>query len=297
MKKLKVLDLFSGIGGFSLGLEKTGGFETIAFSEIDEFPKKTLQKNFPNVVNLGDVTKIDFSTVEADVICGGFPCTDISIASKTGDGIYGKRSGLWNEYFRAIGVIRPRYCIIENVFGLLGRGLEKVLHDLAQIGYDATWTVIDSQYTGVPQRRRRVYILGVRDGIPYNSDIFQLAERDRKECRSKVESFKQSIKWNFKESEGDRHTFAYFTRQRSNEFACAGVSSTLTKRDYKDFTDIVLQNGLLRRVTPLERLRLQGFPDDWFPNGSETEKFMYNGMTVPAVTWIGKRLLDYERQV
>ena len=99
MEKLKVLDLFSGIGGFSLGLERTGGFETVAFCEIEGFCQKVLNKHWPDVPIYEDVRNIDYDGT-VDVICGGFPCQDISIAGK-GAGIEGEKSGLWKDRLRS----------------------------------------------------------------------------------------------------------------------------------------------------------------------------------------------------
>ena len=294
---LKVYDMFAGIGGFSLAFQQAGNYEITANAEIDKYPSEVLKKNFPSIPNFGDVTKITYQPNQFDVIIGGFPCTDISIASKTKDGIYGKRSILWKEFFRAVTEVRPRYCVIENVFMLLRRGLNTILSDLAKIGYDATYTTIDAQFLGTPQRRRRVYILGVRDGIPANTDIFQLGERSTDECERKVQSLKESFTWNFEQSEKREQAFAYFTRQRSDEFAGCGVSSTLMKRDYKDFTDVVVSNGKIRRVTPTERLRLMGFPDDWhLANASDTDKYKYCGMHVPSVKYIAECLNKYHKE-
>lgn len=294
--KLKVFDMFSGIGGFSLGLERTGHFETKCFAEIEPFPIETLKKNWPHVENIGDVSAIDFKNFDVDVICGGFPCTDISIASKSKDGIYGKRSGLWKEFFRAIDEARPRYVLIENVFALLGRGLNTILQDLAACGYDATYTMLDSKYFGVPQRRRRVYILGVRDGIPASADPFQFGQRSSAEHTLKVQAFDRGFEWDFTQSEGVAKPFAFFTRQRSDQFSCIGLSGTLAKRDYKSYSDLVLQDGVIRRVVPEERMLLQGFPKDWLADGSDIDKFKANGMTVPVVEWIGHRLYEFHQQ-
>ena len=119
---LTVLDLFSGIGGFSLGLERTGGFRTVAFCEIEDYPRKVLDKHWPGVPCHPDVTKLRGDDVgPVDVICGGFPCQDISLAG-AGAGLAGERSGLWREYARLIGELRPRYAIIENVSSLVSGG-------------------------------------------------------------------------------------------------------------------------------------------------------------------------------
>jgi DNA (cytosine-5)-methyltransferase 1 len=157
------LDLFSGIGGFSLGLERSGGFKTVAFCEIEPFCRRVLAKHWPGVPCYDDVRSLtteslsrDGITVEA--ICGGFPCQDISTAGK-GAGIDGKRSGLWTQYARIIGEIQPRYVIVENVSALLGRGIDRVLGDLVSLGYDAEWHCIPASYVGAPHRRDRVWIV------------------------------------------------------------------------------------------------------------------------------------------
>jgi len=156
---LKVLDLFSGIGGFSLGLERTGGFETVAFCEIDPFCRRVLAKHWPHVRQFEDVTKLKGEDVgPVDVICGGFPCQDISFAGK-GAGLAGERSGLWREYARLIGELRPVHVVVENVAALLSRGLADVLGDLAALGYDAEWHCIPASSVGAPHRRDRVWIV------------------------------------------------------------------------------------------------------------------------------------------
>ena len=164
MKQLAVLDLFSGIGGFSLGLERTGGFKTIQFVEIEPFCQKVLKKHWPEVPCHDDITTYTAPQGFADVICGGFPCQDISTAGK-GAGIEGARSGLWKEYARLIGEIRPRFVLVENVAALLGRGLGVVLGDLAEIGYDAKWHCIPASAVGAPHRRDRVWIVAHADGV------------------------------------------------------------------------------------------------------------------------------------
>lgn len=159
---MNVLDLFSGIGGFSLGLERAG-MRTVAFCEIDPFARGVLAKHWPSVPISNDVTKREFREGEADVICGGFPCQDISLAGG-GAGLAGERSGLWRELLRAIRLVRPRYAIVENVAALLGRGMGTVLGDLAEIGNDAEWHCIPAAAVGAPHRRDRVWIVAHPDG-------------------------------------------------------------------------------------------------------------------------------------
>ncbi len=165
--KLKVLDLFSGIGGFSLGLERTGGFETVAFCEIEDYPRRVLAKHWPSVPIYPDVRELTADTlrrdgIAVDVICGGFPCQDVSFAGKRA-GLEGARSGLWGEYRRLIGELRPRFVIVENVPGLLSLGMGTVLGDLAALGYDATWDCIPACAVGAPHRRDRVWIVAHAD--------------------------------------------------------------------------------------------------------------------------------------
>jgi DNA (cytosine-5)-methyltransferase 1 len=169
--KLRVLDLFSGIGGFSLGLERTGGFETVAFCEIALFPRRVLAKHWPEVPCYDDVRTLTGARLAADgiavdVITGGFPCQDLSVAGKQRGMGEGTRSGLWSEIVRLIGDLRPRYVIVENVAALLagpserrGGWFGRVLGDLAECGYDAEWENIPAGAVGCDHLRERAWFL------------------------------------------------------------------------------------------------------------------------------------------
>lgn len=159
---LNVLDLFSGIGGFSLGLERAG-MRTVAFCEIEPYCRAVLQKHWPDVPIYEDVRSLAGATVAANVICGGFPCQDISEAGQRG-GIEAERSGLWSEYARLVGELRPHYVIVENVADLLGRGMGRVLGDLAALGFDAWWDCLRACDLGAPHIRDRVWIVAYPQG-------------------------------------------------------------------------------------------------------------------------------------
>jgi len=161
--KLKVLDLFSGIGGFSLGLERTGGFETVAFCEVCPKARQVLRKHWQNIPIYEDVKtltseQLESDNIKVDCITAGFPCQDISTAGK-GAGIEGERSGLFYEIIRLANEIRPHYVILENVAALLGRGMDVVLGELSKIGYDAEWHCIPASSIAAPHKRNRVWVI------------------------------------------------------------------------------------------------------------------------------------------
>jgi len=165
MKKLKLLDLFSGIGGFSLGLESTGGFETVAFCEFDKHARLVLNKHWPEIKIHEDVRTLDAKKYKGsvDVVCGGFPCQDVAIAGKKKGITEGERSNLYVEMLRVISECFPRYAIFENVTGLLsgesGRWFAKFLYDLAKVGYDAEWHCIPASQFGANHHRDRVWVI------------------------------------------------------------------------------------------------------------------------------------------
>lgn len=154
---LTVGSLFAGIGGFDLGLERTGGFEVRWQVEIDDYCRRVLERHWPHVRRYGDIRTVT-DVERVDVLCGGFPCQDISNAGKRA-GIDGERSGLWSEYVRIIRLVRPRYVLVENVAALLGRGMGRVLGDLSESGYDAEWETLSGCSLGAPHSRERVFLI------------------------------------------------------------------------------------------------------------------------------------------
>ena len=179
---MRVLDLFSGIGGFALAGQWVWGddHEIVGFCEIDKYCHKVLNKNFPGVPIYEDIQQLngkDFNDI--DLITGGFPCQDISVAGK-GAGIEeGTRSGLWFEMLRIISEVRPRFALIENVPMLTIRGGTRVVADLTKIGYDAEWTIIGADDVGAWHKRKRIWI------VAYPQSKRSLSPRKPKENTSK----------------------------------------------------------------------------------------------------------------
>lgn len=163
--------LFAGIGGIDLGFERAG-MQCKWQVEIDEYCRRVLAKHWPDVERFVDVRDCGkHNLVSVDVICGGFPCQDVSLAGK-GAGINGERSGLWSEFARIIRELRPRIVVVENVPGLLGRGMGRVLGDLAESGYDAEWQSLPAAAFGAPHIRDRVFIVA-----------FDVANSEKWRCR------------------------------------------------------------------------------------------------------------------
>lgn len=153
--------LFTGIGGIDLGLERAG--MRVAWQcESDAYCRRVLARHWPNVPCYEDVRTLT-APARVDVLAGGFPCQDVSTAGQRA-GITGERSGLWVEFARLIRELRPRYVLVENVAGLLPRGMGRVLGDLADVGYDAEWDCIPAAAVGAPHLRARIFILAYPGG-------------------------------------------------------------------------------------------------------------------------------------
>ena len=190
MSKLRVGSLFSGYGGLDLAVMNVLDAEVVWHCEWDDAPSKILEKHFPGVPNYRDVSKVDWAAVEpVDVLTGGFPCQDLSLAGKRAGLKEGTRSGLWSEFANAIEVLKPRLVVIENVRGLLSatahsdveqcawcmgeagdgepvlRALGAVLGDLADLGFDARWTGVRAADAGAPHNRFRVFIVAFPKGL------------------------------------------------------------------------------------------------------------------------------------
>jgi DNA-cytosine methyltransferase len=185
MNKLKLLDLFSGIGGFSLGLESTGYFQTIAFVEKDKFCRQVLQKNFNNIPIEEDIRNVRGSNYAADVITGGFPCQPFSVAGKrkgTADDRY-----LWDETIRVVAECKPRWFIGENVEGLIninnGMVLRQVQTDLEEQGFQVQCIVIPASGIGAWHQRKRIWIVA----YSYNNGSYRSQRNETEQSSNKQE--------------------------------------------------------------------------------------------------------------
>lgn len=253
--------LFSGIGGFDLGFD-CAGMECTWQVEYDAKARSVLGRHWPNVERFEDVRNVGRDNLRpVDLICGGFPCQDVSVAGNRA-GLAGERSGLWFEFHRILDELRPRWVVIENVPGLLssngGRDFATVLRGLVELRYGVTWRVLDSQYFGVAQRRRRVFIVGhLGDGRsaevlfePTSVSRRPPARREKRQGASR--DIAPSIVSNGDAGSGFRdekglvlhqdtgYTVSAFDKQRISEYGSSDVSSTVSARDYKGATDLVV---------------------------------------------------------
>ena len=241
MDKLTGVSLFAGVGGFDLAMERNG-VDVVANVEIDKQCQQVLAKHFPNAKQFSDITDVKGSDLIATgfkpdrgIITGGFPCQDLSVAGKR-RGLAGERSGLFWEIARLIEETQTEWFILENVPGLLtsnkGRDFGVVVGTMADIGYSLAWRVLDAQYFGVPQRRRRVFIVGRRtgDGLSAAEVLFKSEGLRRNTTQSKPQ--------------GKDTTTS--TARSFGQSSFAGYTegpATLTATSYKRPEDNVVVNG------------------------------------------------------
>lgn len=199
--------LFSGIGGLELGLEWAGLGPVAWQVELDPWCRGVLAMHWPDAVRHADVRHVGARNLQpVEVICGGFPCQDISYAGK-GAGLAGARSGLWYEFARIIGELGPRYVVVENVAALLRRGMGEVLGTLSDLGYDAEWSTVTACSVGAPHPRARMFILAhtnreqLGDGGSYSNGEEPYCRRDHHGTRRAVDA--KRTEWP-KESDVDR---------------------------------------------------------------------------------------------
>lgn len=306
--------LFSGIGGFDLGLERAG-FEVAFQCDNDPFCNKVLAKHWPGVKRYDDVrnvgvgrtrdnlagqphvtedssASVEWGRGDVDLICGGFPCQDLSVAGKRA-GLDGARSGLWFEFHRILSELRPTVALIENVPGLLssnqGRDFGVILAGLEQLWPGRWgWAVLDSQHFGVAQRRRRLYVIA----------------GPRRERIAQILSLCESGDWNTQARREAGEDIAATIRGRSsgpgvNEPGRGngiGIQESETMYTLDGTSQHAMhQASGVRRLTPVECERLQGFPDGWTQLDDKTPdgpryKALGNAVSVPVIEYLGRRI-------
>jgi len=239
--KLTGVSLFAGVGGFDLAMERNG-VEVVANVEIDKQCQKVLAKHFPNAKQFSDITDVKGSDLigagfepSRGIITGGFPCQDLSVAGKRA-GLVGERSGLFWEIARLIEETKTEWFILENVPGLLtsnkGKDFGVVIGTMADIGYSLAWRVLDAQHFGVPQRRRRVFIVGRRtgDGLSSAEVLFK----------------SEGLRRNTTQSKQAGQDTATSTARSFGQSSFAGYTegpATLTATSYKRPEDNIVVNG------------------------------------------------------
>ncbi len=251
MKNMTGVSLFAGVGGFDLAMENNG-VNVVATCEIDKNASSVLAQKFPNAKLFSDVQEVTGEQLiragfepRNGIITGGFPCQDLSVAGRRA-GLAGERSGLFWEIARIIQETETEWFVLENVPGLLssnkGKDMGIVIGTLADLGYSVAWRVLDAQYFGVPQRRRRVFIIGRR-----NSNGASVA---------KVLFESESMRGDSSQSGTQGEDIASNTEKRSiarmrgfGDYEIDHKASSLKARDWKDVTDIVYPEDKVGTIT------------------------------------------------
>lgn len=290
---MKAASFFTGAGGFDLGFEKAG-IEIVFQCERDKFCLELLNDKYPNVPKHNDITTLHPElTPYADIYFGGFPCQNASTAGNR-IGLAGDKTGLFFEFARLIKANRPQWIVLENVVGLLSTGgrndFKLVIETLAQCGYYVSWRVLDSQYFGVPQRRRRLFIVGCLDKWECPFEV--LFEREIKEANgSKSTKSESSIAPAAKKGIRTVETTYLSSKCYRKLHHYQDITSTLCSND-KQFA--ILDSDRLRYPTPVETERLQGFEAGWTEKFSDTQRYRMTGnaVSVPVAEFLGRRIVN-----
>lgn len=290
---IEYASLFSGIGGFEYGIQKAIPTAECVFScEADKYARAIYRKQFKTVTS-NDIRTVRGSDIQGiDLICAGFPCQDVSVAGER-CGLQGERSGLVFELIRIIRESKPKHILLENVKGLLssnaGWDFARILIELESIGYWVEWDVLNSKNYNVPQHRERVFIIGHLGGFGGR----------------KVFPIRQSHTENHIRNEEKR-----FIDLQLEGSQLTDITRTIQARYYKGYSarygenSGVLVNGRIRRLTPLEIERLQGFPDNFTTRGenndgkiiniSDTQRYkcLGNAVTTNVITAIISKMYN-----
>ncbi|MDE0115781.1 MAG: DNA (cytosine-5-)-methyltransferase [bacterium] len=297
---VRFASFFAGIGGFDLGFERAG-LETVWQCEINTFCQDILEQHWPHVPRVSDIEEVEAHEIpEADVWTGGFPCQDVSLARMgPREGLRGQQSRLFYVFAKLIEARRPAVIVIENVAALLssneGRDFAIVIRSLAELGYGIAWRVLDSRYFGIPQSRSRVFIVGSLRGSACAGSVLLEPERGDRNSEKSRQNGKKPVS-PFKIRAGD--PIKGYVKKLAHCLYAESARHTGTdwSRNYVSYPE-----GRVRRLTPIETERLQGFPDNWtFPkrHGGDTDKIdsaryhaCGNAVSVPVAKWIGERVI------
>lgn len=298
---LTVASFFAGIGGFDLGFERAG-IETVWQCELKPFCTDILEQHWPTVPRAKDIRKVEADDIpEADIWAGGFPCQDVSLARMgPRSGLRGKQSGLFYDFAELIGERRPSLVVLENVAALLsshsGRDFAILVRTLAELGYGVAWRVLDSRYFGIPQSRTRVFIVGSLGGPARAGSVLFESERGDRDSEKGGSDGEKSVS-PFAISVGNPEQG--FVKKLAHCLYAESARHTGTdwSRNYVSYPD-----GRVRRLTPLETERLQGFPDNWtmpkeeIDNVNTLDSARYhacgNAVSVPVAEWLGHRIVE-----
>lgn len=321
---MNVLTVCSGIGAPETAW-KNLGFNFIGQSEIEPFPSAVLKHHFPEVPNFGDMTKFKEWDIGSEIfaICGGTPCQSFSVAGER-RGVSDPRGNLTLVFVRICEKFKPKWIIWENVTGVLssnkGRDFGALLGSLSKLGYSFGWRVLDAQNFGVPQRRRRVFLVGYRGEWQYPASVLFESESvsgDTPKSRKTREGLAPTVTCGppYSRTGNQRVESEALILQKPGKQWPAKIGSTLDAH-YGNKFGLENQHALngaslfwcqderARRIMPLEAERLQGFPDHFTdvpfkgkpaPDGHRY-KALGNSMAVPVLRWIGERILKTERQ-
>lgn len=314
------LSVCSGIEAVSVAWEPLG-FKPVGFSEIEPFPCELLKQKYPNVKNYGDITQYEkWNIGQFDILVGGTPCQSFSIAGKRG-GTADERGALMYAYLGIVEAYRPRWIIWENVPGVLssssGYDFTSFLAGLEECGYGWAYRVLNAQYFGVPQRRRRVFVIGHIDNRTAIAAKVLFEQEEPRIYFEASEDTKKKIAGTLTTGFGargfdcDAITNNQFVIERYTQGSFAqykGDIGTLraSGRDFGGGSETIIKDGYkLRRLTTLECERLQGFPDNYTriewrgkPQNECPDSHRYraigNSMAVPVIRWIGERIKNIE---
>lgn len=315
---MKYLSLFSGIGGFELGIGPE--HECVGYSEINKYAVEVYNKHFPTHKNYGDITKINEKELpDFDLLVGGFPCQAFSIAGKR-KGFADTRGTLFFDIARIIREKRPKFILLENVKGLLshdsGNTFKTIIATLNELGYDLQWQVLNSKDFGVPQSRERIFIVGYIRGIsrpqvlPFgkNAEISSIENpTDQRQSQTQIASTIRTKQG----SRADDNFVVYIPEATKKGYAEAYIGDSINLSVLNSKTrrgrvgkhiaqtiDTNMQQYTLtpdfkiRRLTPLECERLMAYPDNWTKGLSDTQRYktLGNGIVSNIVREIIKKI-------